>query len=409
MSTDEEIRSMCWHQQYVVDEMNRFVDQHIKGHDIQEHMRPLTNLLSLCQGENLLDMGTGAAMIAPFCTKLGFKFHGSDLPHIVSGCAMRNQPDYFYKACDIIEDNLSWIRPFDVIVLNGVIDIMYNGPGVLRRVLTYANRYVLIHRQEITEQGETHHIVNGSYGGKTYHSVIARRDFLSLVDEMGFDIVSEEKLNFGNWEGGGRSFLLKNRNFEDIRYDSHPLRQLRNRIQTQLNSLKVVVGAGDRVHDPDWICTNVEELDVENRKDWEFLFRQAKADFIFSEHVWEHLKNPDLANKNAFDFLRIGGTLRIAVPDGCHPDPNYIEHVRPGGTGAGADDHQFLYTYKTITESLRKAGFIVKLLEYWDDAGEFHHNNWLTSSGFVKRSRWHDERNTEGPAYTSLIVDAIKP
>jgi len=63
------------------------------------------------------------------------------------------------------------------------------------------------------------------------------------------------------------------------------------------------------------------------------------------------LKNPDAANKNAFDFLRIGGTLRIAVPDGCHPDPNYIEHVRPGGTGAGADDHQFLYTYKTITES----------------------------------------------------------
>lgn len=408
MNTDQEIKSMCWYNDSCVDEINRFVDTHKEDDNITMHLKSLSKLLSLCKGDRLLDLGTGSAMIAPMCTKMGFEFYGCDLPHIILGCSMRNQPDYFYRVCDLIEHNLSWIRKFDVLVLNGVIDVMYNGVGILNRVLTHANRYVIVHRQEITEQKENISIIKNSYGGKTYHSIINRNFFKRLVDEAGFDIVEEEKLNFGDWEGGGSSFLLKNRNFEDKRYENHPLRQLRNRIQTELGFLKIVVGAGDTIHNPEWITTNVEELDVENVDDWKFLFKETKANNIFSEHVWEHLANPDKANKNVFDYLTDGGRFRVAVPDGYHPDPNYIEAVRPGGIGAGADDHKFLYNIDTITESLEKAGFIVHPLEYWKN-GEFFCNHWTNGDGRVGRSRFNDERNGDGPVYTSLIVDAIKP
>lgn len=402
----------CWHQQYVVDEMNRFVDKHIKNHDITEHFRPFTELLAICEkGSMLLDIGTGTAMIADFCKD--HKFHGADLPHIISGCAMRNQPGYFYRSCDVIEDELAWIKKFDIIVLNGVIDIMANGLGILARVLTHANRYVLIHRQEITEHGVTTYKENGSYGGKTFHSIINRNDFNQLVDQMGFDILAERKLNFGNWENGGCSFLLANRNPDFLKFDSHPLRQLRNRI-SDATPLKVIIGGGDVKFDKDWIITNVEELDVENSVDWYFLFEDKKADNLFAEHVWEHLANPERAIRNCYDYLRSGGVLRIAVPDGLHPSQYYIDSVKPGGTGAGADDHKYLYNYNNLSKMLEKAGFKVELVEFWNEHKTFSAQaKESIDRGIVKRSLKYDERNldssgTKSPNYTSLIIDAIK-
>jgi len=44
--------------------------------------------------------------------------------------------------------------------------------------------------------------------------------------------------------------------------------------------------------------------------------------------------------------------LRVAVPDGFHPNPGYIERVKPGGTGPGAGDHKILYTYRTLSAIL---------------------------------------------------------
>jgi predicted SAM-dependent methyltransferase len=93
-----------------------------------------------------------------------------------------------------------------------------------------------------------------------------------------------------------------------------------------------------------------------------------------------------------------------------HPDSAYIDYVRPGGTGVGADDHKILYTYKTMTQRLEKAGFRVKLLEYWDEGGKFHYIDWTDEGGRIKRSRRYDDRNKDGKlGYTSLIVDAVKP
>jgi predicted SAM-dependent methyltransferase len=101
--------------------------------------------------------------------------------------------------------------------------------------------------------------------------------------------------------------------------------------------------------------------------------------------------------------------LRIAVPDGYNPNPHYIDYVRPGGTGAGADDHKILYNYVTLKSSLEGAGFEVQLLEYWDEKGEFHFINWTDEAGHIMRSRRYDKRNQEGNLnYTSLIVDAVK-
>jgi predicted SAM-dependent methyltransferase len=181
-------------------------------------------------------------------------------------------------------------------------------------------------------------------------------------------------------------------------------------IWNQRKEIRIVVGSGG--HYPNgWIPTDIDTLNITKKSDWEKLFRINSIQAILAEHVWEHLTTEDgfLAIQNCFTYLKIGGYLRIAVPDGFHPDVNYIDHVKIGGTGPGANDHKILYTYRSLSTSLTRASFKVDLLEYFDEDGNFHAKDWDLSTGKINRSIRFDKRNEDGiPHYTSLIVDAIK-
>jgi predicted SAM-dependent methyltransferase len=62
-----------------------------------------------------------------------------------------------------------------------------------------------------------------------------------------------------------------------------------------------------------------------------------------------------------------------------------------------------------LVSLFEKAGFETRLLEYFDENGVFQRQAWNDADGFVKRSRYHDERNTADEIYyTSLIINAIK-
>ncbi len=175
---------------------------------------------------------------------------------------------------------------------------------------------------------------------------------------------------------------------------------------------KFNVGSAGINHVEGWIPTDIDTLNITIEKDWQKLLKFLRLDNIMAEHVWEHLTENDteLANTNCFKFLKKGGGLRLAVPDGFHPDKEYIEYVRPGGHGVGADDHKILYNYRTMKERLEEVGFSVYLLEYWDENENFHFTEWSDEGGHIRRSKRYDMRNQSGSLnYTSLIVDAVKP
>ncbi len=172
----------------------------------------------------------------------------------------------------------------------------------------------------------------------------------------------------------------------------------------------IVVGASG-VFEEGWIPTDVHTLNLLKPKRWLLFLKPGTIDVILAEHVWEHLTTTDgqTAATTCYMFLKKNAHLRIAVPDGFHPSKEYIDYVKPGGTGAGADDHKALYNYKSISTMLQQCGFSVKLLEYFDESGKFHFNPWDRKDGMVHRSSRYDERNSNGELnYTSLIVDAIK-
>ena len=176
-------------------------------------------------------------------------------------------------------------------------------------------------------------------------------------------------------------------------------------------SAKVIVGAGKTKHDG-WASAEIFEVNITDRNDFANYWSPNSRECFLAEHVWEHLtaEEGQTAANLCFEFLAPGGRLRIAVPDGNSPDPEYIEYVRVGGTGLGADDHKVLYTVESMGEMFKKSGFEVHPVEYFDVQGQFHQNEWDEKDGYISRCRKNDSRNTpELLKYTSLIVDGIKP
>jgi len=214
-----------------------------------------------------------------------------------------------------------------------------------------------------------------------------------------------------------------------VRYAKKARRKLRNayyryfganRLKHALRtnpSPRLVIGSSGR-HDAGWIPTEKHFLNLLHTEQWKRFFVSNSIAALLAEHVWEHLTPEEarVATETCFAYLRPGGYLRIAVPDGLHPDPVYIALVKEQGLTPDEhgdfylNDHKVLYTYRTARDLFEKAGFHVELLEYFDEAGTFHAHEWKQQDGTIWRSKRFDRRNQGAElAYTSIILDAVRP
>lgn len=177
--------------------------------------------------------------------------------------------------------------------------------------------------------------------------------------------------------------------------------------------LRVIVGAGKQVFDG-WISTQHDELNLIDRNSWKNIFRNRKIDAILSEHVWEHLSFEEglIAARNCFEFLKVGGYIRCAVPDGNFRNKDFQNIIKIGGPGPKdhpAASHKAVYTFDKLMKIFEKAGFDVDLLEYCDANGRLHYNYWDAESGKIGRSLLFDRRNADGKlTFISIIIDAHK-
>jgi predicted SAM-dependent methyltransferase len=178
--------------------------------------------------------------------------------------------------------------------------------------------------------------------------------------------------------------------------------------------LRIIIGAGEQRY-PGWIATQKDDLDLLKPESWEARYRPGTVDALLCEHVWEHVTEAEGRNAASlcFRFLKPGGYLRVAVPDGNFPDPEYQRGVQVGGPGPAdhpAVDHKIVYDYQLLTDVFKGTGFEVDLLEYCDENGRFHYNQWNPADGPIYRSLLSDHRNRDGKiGFASLIVDVRKP
>ena len=174
-------------------------------------------------------------------------------------------------------------------------------------------------------------------------------------------------------------------------------------------NISLIIGSGPTKY-KGWFPTDLDTLDVTNVSDFEKYFRRKKINKILAEHVLEHLSDQEIEKmlNNIYKYSDNELIFRVAVPDGFHINNEYIKKVKPGGTGEGAKDHKHLFNFKTLTDKIEKFGFQAKLVEYWDEQGQFH-SSYTDKNGYIKRSLKNDKRNIDGkPNYTSLIIDFYK-
>ncbi|KZE69227.1 protein distantly related to SAM-dependent methyltransferase [Fictibacillus phosphorivorans] len=178
--------------------------------------------------------------------------------------------------------------------------------------------------------------------------------------------------------------------------------------------IKIVIGAGVYNNNPGWLHTQEEELNLLDESKWAVKFEKNSISAILAEHVWEHLTYEEgvQAAKLCHDFLMPSGYIRCAVPDGFFQDAEYQNMVQIGGPGPAdhpASSHKIVHNYHTLQKLFVEAGFEVQLLEYFDEQGIFHEQEWDGKDGVIFRSKRYDPRNQgESLKFPSLLVDAIK-
>lgn len=211
--------------------------------------------------------------------------------------------------------------------------------------------------------------------------------------------------------GQGLATMAPRFTFQAAKSVRNPWRRGTLRAQARTSPLRIVLGSSG-LDVQDRLLTDMDQLDITIENDWKRYFVPNSVEAILAEHVWEHL-SPDQAARaarNCYTYLCPGGRLRVAVSDGLHPDPEYIDAVRPMGSAEGSDDHKVLYTRDTLNGLLKAAGFQTRVLECFDSTGQFVSVDWDPKDGMVRRSARFDTRNEDGVLrYTSIIIDALKP
>ncbi len=189
-------------------------------------------------------------------------------------------------------------------------------------------------------------------------------------------------------------------------------------------STNLIVGAKWQTQ-AGWISTDVAQLDIRRESDWSRHFAPGSIDRILCESCLEHMTFADglAALQNFYRYLKPQtGRVRVAVPDENHRDESYQFWTRPGGGGQlfsrlfiytpGEPDHKVFYNFRALPALMGRAGFKTRLVEYFDDAGQFHRNQWDYRDGEVTRSAGHPRverfKFWLGFDFVSLIVDGFK-
>lgn len=192
-------------------------------------------------------------------------------------------------------------------------------------------------------------------------------------------------------------------------------RQIKKLVRQQHKNnapLKIILGSSSTQQmSGGWINTDIPQFDITNASHWNYLFGSVKIDNLLAEHVLEHLSQEQIttALKMARQYLKAGGTFRVAIPDKNNTSPVYQEATKPGGSGPGAHDHKvFLSLYDCINLA-NTTGFDLVPLEYFDDQNQFHYTEFDELAGEIQRSRQKNYHYSEVPGYTSLIFDLKAP
>lgn len=168
-----------------------------------EHFNSLLNCFSKIENcHSIIDLGCGTGEVGRVFSD--FSYVGADLPHIIEKVSKIKNPKNNYIKFDIEKDSLDFLKKYDIVVMNGFISEIPNWYLALSKVLLNSNKYIILHRQSITND-KTSLFEYNTYGSlKTTNNVINYKElnnlfemncFEKIFETYSFDI-KDEKMTF---------------------------------------------------------------------------------------------------------------------------------------------------------------------------------------------------------------------
>ena len=173
--------------------------------DLSEHFPSLKKCFEGIPPTTLLDIGCGAAEVSQAFSD--FDYTGVDLPHVIEEVAKKKNPHKKYIHFDANKGPYEFVKNHDIVLMNSFISEVPNWYFALSNILYRSKKYVIIHRQEVTNS-KTSVEDYITYGGlKTTKTVINYSELLKLFEMNGFKLINDQS-SFPN-ENNVRTFLLK--------------------------------------------------------------------------------------------------------------------------------------------------------------------------------------------------------
>lgn len=154
-----------------------------------DHFKALSDSLSLVTPGKLLDLGCGIGEVAITFPK--YEYTGADLSHIIDKAAKVKNPDFNFISFDANKDAYDFMANYDVILMNSFISEIPNWYRCLNNVLYNAKKYVILHRQEVTEKQSYLREYTTYAGLKTTNSVINYEELNKMFYFNEFKVIQE--------------------------------------------------------------------------------------------------------------------------------------------------------------------------------------------------------------------------
>lgn len=176
------MKKTAWYDQKMPEKM---METHFPHIIYSDHFASLKKCFDLISNDanNLLDVGCGKAEISDAFPE--YKYCGADLPHIIQKVSKISKPSLEYVEFDAIMSDMDFVSSFDIVVMNSFLSEIETADEILCKVLKYAPKYVIIHRQEIKDKDGTEEYF--TYGGlKTTKYTFNRDQLEKAIESSGF-------------------------------------------------------------------------------------------------------------------------------------------------------------------------------------------------------------------------------
>lgn len=160
-----------------------------------EHFKTLLEITSKLEFGSIADVGCGAGEIGRVYKDI--EYLGADLDHIIDSVSMKVNPNLKYLRFDAYTSEFDFIKNYDLVLLNSFLSEMINPLEILSKILKKSKKYVILHRQDLSNSKETEIEFYHSYGGiEATNCIISKQELTDLCFEFDFSIsIQDTNLN----------------------------------------------------------------------------------------------------------------------------------------------------------------------------------------------------------------------